>query len=143
MLFLEKVKGDRVMNKYIDENTSNKMMSFEAKKIYLKRYQRTRSKIDRLQSRIDDLKTDDLSDDDCIFLSETKERIKAIEKDSQVIRKEIYATIDKLDNYHEIEVLEMFFIFNYDFERIAEEKCYSIRHVIRTYSRAIRNLELL
>ena len=120
-----------------------KTMSFEAKKTYLKRYQRTRSKIDRLQLRIDDLLSDQLTSDDTILLSETKERIEAIEQDSNQIRKEIYTVIDRLDNYHEIEVLEMFFIFNYDFERIADEKCYSIRHVIRTYSRAIRNLELL
>ena len=131
------------MSKNNGEIKALKSMSFEAKKTYLKRYQRTRSKIDRLQLRIDDLLSDQLTSDDTILLSETKERIEAIEQDSNQIRKEIYTVIDRLDNYHEIEVLEMFFIFNYNFERIADEKCYSIRHVIRTYSRAIRNLELL
>lgn len=118
------------------------MMSFEAKKMYLKRYQRTRAKIDRLHDRISDLKRDDLVSDNEIILIETQERIAAIEASSQLIRKQIYSAIDKLDNYHEIEVLEMFFIFNYDFDRIAQEKSYSTRHVIRTYSRAIRNLEI-
>lgn len=131
------------MSKNKGEIKALKSMSFEAKKTYLKRYQRTRSKIDRLQLRIDDLLSDQLTSDDNILLSETRERIEAIEQDSNQIRKEIYTVIDRLDNYHEIEVLEMFFIFNYNFERIADEKCYSIRHVIRTYSRAIRNLELL
>lgn len=131
------------MSKNNGEIKALKSMSFEAKKAYLKRYQRTRSKIDRLQLRIDDLLSDQLTSDDTILLSETRDRIEAIEQDSNQIRKEIYTVIDRLDNYHEIEVLEMFFIFNYNFERIADEKCYSIRHVIRTYSRAIRNLELL
>ena len=131
------------MSKNNDNNISKKTMSFDAKKTYLKRYQRTRSKIDRLQVRFDDLNKDKISSEDSIFLTETQDRIKAIEQDSVKIRKEIYAVIDKLDNYHEIEVLEMFFIFDYDFEKIADEKCYSIRHVIRTYSRAIRNLEIL
>lgn len=131
------------MSKNNDSIITKKTMSFDAKKTYLKRYQRIRSKIDRLQVRFDDLNKDKISSEDSIFLTETQDRIKAIEQDSVKIRKEIYAVIDKLDNYHEIEVLEMFFIFDYDFEKIADEKCYSIRHVIRTYSRAIRNLEIL
>lgn len=119
--------------------------NFEHNKKYLNRYKKTLQKIERLEKRLEDIENRveiDTKVDNDIVLKETIYRIERLKKHSQEIRIEIYNEIDKLEDFKEVKILESFFIFCKDFETIAEEQCYSVRHVIRTYSRAIRRLDL-
>ena len=118
------------------ENKQSKSMQFEAKKTYLKRYTKMRVKIDRLSERLGDLD----SSVDKVLYDETTRRISAMQHDAQMVRTEILSVIDALEIYNELEVIEMYFIDNMTFEEIADEKCYSVRHVIRLYSGGINKL---
>lgn len=100
-------------------------------------------KIERLNDRLNDLNAlSTLDETDTLIRNETIYRIEELKKQSKNIRIEIYDALDQLDNYNEVEILEMFFIFDYDFDTIAEETAYSVRHVIRAYSSGIRKIEL-
>jgi hypothetical protein len=69
---------------------------------------------------------------------ETEERIKRLEEKGKIIRAEILAKIDDLDNVRYSEILEAFCIDCKSFDEIADDIGYSERRVIAIYSEAIK-----
>jgi len=132
---------------------------FHRKKKFLKRYQRILKKIERLDEKIGEIESqltsvqsqritdmprggqpvsaaELISDRD-----ETRIRKAALLEQAKEIRMEIYMALDTLEDYREVEVLELFFIYCMGLEEISDKMGYTIRHTIRFYSSAIRNLD--
>lgn len=130
----------------------------ERKKKFLKRYRKTIAQINRLEYkaknlniRMTSLKSPGFSDmprggtpityeDLVIEKSEIEDRIKRLKVKAKKIKPEITDLIDELDNTRYAEVLEAFLIECKDFNTIAEENNYSVRHVERLYGDAIRSM---
>lgn len=126
------------------------------KKKFLKRYKRMTAIINRLEeklARVDErmykIKSPNFSsepkggtpvtmEDLLSEKMELEERINRLIKKSRVIRQEILDKIDELDDVRYGEVLEAFFIECKDFQQIADDTGYTVRHVIRLYSEGIR-----
>ena len=73
---------------------------------------------------------------------ELEERIERLKGKSKNLKHEILEEIDTLEDPRYCEVLESFFIDNKTLENIAEDGGYTIRHVYRLYSEAIKVLAL-
>lgn len=73
---------------------------------------------------------------------ELENRIDRITSKGKKIRAEIIEKLDELEDYRQVEVLELFFIDCMDFDEIAEFTGYTKRHVIKMYSSAIRSISL-
>ena len=132
--------------------------NLEQKKRYLKSYRRNRSCLERLEeklagldARIYGLKSPMLSDmpkggkgidrEDLINDKlELQERINRLNRKGRKLKSEILDLIDELEDVRYIEVLEEFLIDCKSFRDIAEDNCYTERHVIRLYSEAMREL---
>lgn len=122
---------------------TKKNSDFEKKKRYLKKYSWTLKKIERLEMRKSELLGhDNLSDHDKIMLNDLEYRLASLRLDAENQKLDIYDWIDKLDNYLEMEVLEMFFIHDLDFKTIADRLNYSERQVIRFYVNGVNQLEI-
>lgn len=130
------------------------------KKRFLKRYLKSKKRIERLENKLAEIDerlytisgkiiTDMPSggtpltlDDLLIQKEETAERINRFVLESRTIRCEICDELDTLDDSKHAEILELFFITGESFQGIAEQTNYTERHVIRLYSDAIRLLAL-
>lgn len=130
------------------------------KKYFLKRYRKNRSlivrlkcKVENLDERITGIRSPGFSDmprggtpitkEDMIAEKcEIEERIKRLEAKGKKLKVEILEKIDELEEPQYAEVLESFFIDCKDLGDIAEENCYSIRHTIRLYSKAIKAISV-
>lgn len=122
---------------------TKKNSDFEKKKRYLKKYSWTLKKIERLEMRKSELLGhDNLSDHDKIMLNDLEYRLASLRLDAENQKLDIYDWIDKLDNYLEMEVLEMFFIHDLDFKTIGDKLNYSERQVIRFYVNGVNQLEI-
>lgn len=134
--------------------------NIEQKKKYLKRYKRMTAVISRLEdklARLDDrlykIKSPNFSGEPRggthasmeELLSdkiELEKRINHLVKKSKGIRSEILEKIDELDDPRYAEILEAFFIDCKDFNTIADETGYTLRHVMRLYAEALRLISL-
>lgn len=129
--------------------------SYNQQKIYLKRYRKNILLIDRLEeklARLDDrifkIKSATFGDQPKGGIPISLDELLADKEDLNIrinkllvrgrkYKKEIEQQIDSLEDVRYAEILEMFFIELKDFEIIADELGYTIRHVIRLYSEAI------
>ena len=127
------------------------------KKRYLKKYRKNRALVHRLEdklARLDDrlykIKSPNMSGmvggspvsqiDLISDKAELEQRINKLKLRGKEIREEIVAEIDELEDSRYAAILEAFFIDCKEFEEIAEETGYTIRHVIRLYSEGIKLL---
>lgn len=127
------------------------------KKRYLKKYRKNRALVHRLEdklARLDDrlykIKSPNMSGmvggspvsqiDLISDKAELEQRINKLNLRGKEIREEIVAEIDELEDSRYAAILEAFFIDCKEFEEIAEETGYTIRHVIRLYSEGIKLL---
>ena len=127
------------------------------KKRYLKKYRKNRALVHRLEdklARLDDrlykIKSPNMSGmvggspisqiDLISDKAELEQRINKLNLRGKEIREEIIAEIDELEDTRYAAILEAFFIDCKEFEEIAEETGYTIRHVIRLYSEGIKLL---
>lgn len=139
---------------------SKKVYQYEDVKKYLRRYKKNQAiiahyeeKLAKLDDRLYAVKspnmtgevrggspisTTELISDKMDLL----ERINKLVMRGRTYKAEIMECLDQLDDVKEIEVLEMFFIEMKDFETIAEETGYSLRHTIRLYSTGISKIKL-
>ena len=135
--------------------TDSSIQDLEQKKQFLKRYKKNLALIDRLKDKVESLdarsksiRSPSLSDmprggtpityEDLIAeKDETIRRIERLTRKGRVYREEILDVIDELEDSRYAEVLEAFCIECKDFDTIAEENCYSVRHVERLYYEAI------
>lgn len=131
------------------------VQEIERKKKYLKRYKknialiaRLKDKLTVLDQRIYSLKSPSYSGmprggepvDTVDLISDKREledRIERLTRRGHDLKTEILDCIDELDDPRYAEVLESFFIDCKDFDEIAEESGYTLRHVIRLYSEGI------
>jgi len=132
----------------------------ERKKKYLKRYRKNRMLVDRLKEKRDSLdgrivglRSPGLSDmprggtpvskEDLIAEKlEVEARILRLEDKGRQYKDEILEKIDELDDPRYAEVLESFFVRCKEFGEIAEDNNYTVRHVIRLYSEAIKTMSV-
>ena len=139
----------------MDEKT---IREIERKKKYLKRYRkniklvvRLTEKLSVLNERLYAMKTPILSDmprggvpvtiDDLLSdKQDLEKRIKKLKSRGKKAKAEII-DFDSLDDPRYAEILEAFFIDCKNFEEIAEENCYTVRHVVRLYSEALIEIE--
>ena len=129
----------------------------QIKKRYLKKYRKNRALVHRLEdklARLDDrlykIKSPNMSGmvggspvsqiDLISDKAELEQRINKLNLRGKEIREEIVAEIDELEDSRYAAILEAFFIDCKEFEEIAEETGYTIRHVIRLYSEGIKLL---
>jgi hypothetical protein len=71
-----------------------------------------------------------------------EQRIERLNVKGQALRSELLDLIDNLDDPRYAEILERFFIDREDFDTIANETGYTVRHVIRLYSEGILSMSL-
>ena len=132
------------------------IQDIEFKKRYLKRYRKNRALISRLQNkiinlddRIKSIRSPGFSDMPRGGTPITKEdltaekvdierRIERLELKGGNIKNDIIDIIDELEDPRYAEILESFLIDCKDFGDIAEDNGYSVRHVERLYSEAIK-----
>lgn len=133
----------------------NNNQLLEYKKKYLKRYRknlalinRLKLKLELLNERIGSARAPSLSDmprggvpiTDADLIAdriELEERISRLEIKSNRLKAEILEVIDDLDDPRYAEILELFYIECMDFDQIAKECHYTIRHIIRLYHESI------
>lgn len=141
-------------------NENIELIEFNKRKKYLKRYRKVLTKIDRLQSKLEDLnermykiKSPNFSGMPkggtpptlAEMLSDKEELESRIEKQiqkSKIIKKEILSVIDDLENDLQSEVLEGFFIEGRTLEDIAEDQGYTVRYIAKVYSVGITNIDM-
>lgn len=127
----------------------------ERKKRFLKRYRKNQSCIEQLRERIKDLDdriktvrspnysgmprggTPVTSVDLLAEKDELERRLKNRLEKSDNYKREIHDEIDTLDDPTQVDILEKYFIDCMEFEDIADELGYNMRHVTRLYARAI------
>ena len=132
----------------------------ELKKRFLKRYKKNLALIERLKSKVavlDDrrktIRSPKLSDmprggvpvtaeDLLAEQSEIEDRIKRLECKSKRLKSEILNKIDEVEDYRYAEILEAYFIECKDFDSIADDMNYNIRHIMRLYTEAVNAIEL-
>lgn len=132
----------------------------DRKKRYLKRYKknielinRLREKVAVIDERMTSVKSPNLSgmprggdpvtvEDLIAEKSEIEERIDRLKSKTRKLRLEALEKIDEIEDARYAEILESFFIDCKDFESIAEETGYTVRHVIRLYSEAINIISI-
>ena len=130
------------------------------KKRSLRRYQKNKSCITRLEEKLYDLElrlssprspnmsgmprggtpvtTSDLIADKM----ELEERISRLKEKGKILKRDILAEIDTLEDSRYCEILEAYFIDGYTLSEIAEDNGYTDRHIYRLYSEAITILAL-
>lgn len=136
------------------------IQELDKKKRYLKRYKKNKALIERLTIKLEDINdrlykvkspnysgmprggtpittADILSDK-----KDLEDRIARLKIKGRTFKSEILDKIDELDDTRYAEILESFFIECKEFEDIAEEQGYTVRHVIRIYSEAINSMSL-
>lgn len=136
------------------------IQELDKKKRYLKRYKKNKALIERLTIKLEDIndrlykvKSPNYSGmprggtpiDTADILSDKKDledRIARLKIKGRTFKSEILDKIDELDDTRYAEILESFFIDCKEFEDIAEEQGYTVRHVIRIYSEAINSMSL-
>lgn len=134
------------------------LLETERKKRYLKRYRKNTALLDRLNRKLEDLnqriytlRSPSLSgmprggepvtvSDLIADKADLEERIDKLTNKGKNIKREILNQIDDLDDVRYVEILELFFIDCMDFDEIAEETGYNVRHVIRLYSEGISKI---
>lgn len=139
-------------------STENELIEY--KKKYLKRYKKNLSLINRLKlkleflnERIGSAKVPTLSDvprggvpiTDADLISdriELEERISRLEIKSNRLKQETLEVIDELDDPRYAEILESFFVDCKEFDQIAKECHYTVRHVIRLYHEGIERCKI-
>lgn len=132
----------------------------EATKRYLRRYKKTKLIIDhyeeklaKLDDRLYHIKSPNMSGEvrggtpisQTELISDKMELLNSINKlveRAREYKSDIRKCLDQLDDVKEIQVLELFFIDCKDFEDIADETGYSLRHVIRLYCKAISKIDV-
>lgn len=122
-----------------------RLMSFDDKKRYLKRYSKMFDKFTSLSARLSTLENERAESNDprCIMMiNDTEIRLKRLYVVHLNLRHDTYEVIDQLDDSREIEVLEQFFIFGKTLVEIANEMGYSERHIIRIYKSGINGLKI-
>lgn len=140
--------------------TDLEIQDIENKKRYMKRYRKNLALIDRLKykvlildERITGIKSPTYSDmprggtpitkEDMIAeKDEIETRIKRLEDKGRIFKSEILDKIDELDDPRHAEILESFLIECKDFGDIAEDNNYTVRHVERLYSDAIKSISI-
>lgn len=134
------------------------IQEIERKKKFMKRYKKNKALIERLENklalledRITSAKSPNYSGmprggtpvttaeliSDKIELEERIRRLKAKGKN---LKREVLDEIDRLDDVRYATVLEGFFVEGYTLEDIADNEGYTLRHVFRLYSEAIKYL---
>lgn len=143
-----------------DVMTADMVNELDRRKRILKRYKRNAAMIDRLAEKLEELnnkiyslnspslsdmprggepvQVEDLIADKLIL----EQRIERLKVKGQALRSELMDLIDNLDDPRYAEILERFFIDREDFETIANETGYTVRHVIRLYSEGILSMSL-
>lgn len=134
------------------------LSKYESQKRYLKRYRKNRLLIERLEDKLAKLderlfKIKSVSfgetvrggipvtmDDLLADKDDLSRRINKLLIKGRKYRTEIVDAIDELDDAQSAEILEMFFVDCKDFDIIADELGYSVRHVTRIYNEAINEL---
>lgn len=143
----------------MDEKTTQDIETLKAKKKRsLKRYRKNNECIKRLENklallndRITGLKSPNLSgmprggvpvslDDLLSDKNDLQDRIKRLKAKGRALKSAIYEEIDSLEDPRYCEILEAFFVDCLSFGEIAEELCYTERHVISLYTEAITTL---
>ena len=132
----------------------------EVKKRYLRQYRKNRALVNRLKSkiinldeRITSLRSPTLSDmprggtpitnsDLIAEKDELVERLNRLEDKGKKIKAELLDKIDDLDDPRYAEVLESYFIDCKTLEDIADENNYTMRHIVRLYSNAIKSIDI-
>ncbi len=136
------------------------IQEIERKKKFMKRYKKNKALIERLENKLALLEdritsakspnysgmprggtpvtTAELISDKI----ELEERIRRLKDKGETLRSEVLAEIDRLDDVRYAIVLEGFFINGYSFEDIADNEGYTLRHVFRLYSEAIKFLTM-
>lgn len=132
----------------------------EQKKRFLRRYKKNLSNIARLKNkvvvldeRIKSIRSPKLSDmprggtpvtgEDLIAeKDEIERRILRLEAKSRNLKYEILDRIDEIEDSRYAEILEAYFIEGKDFDTIAEDMCYNIRHIMRLYAEAVNAIEV-
>ena len=140
--------------------TADMVNELDRRKRILKRYKRNAAMIDRLSEKLEELnnriyslrspglsdmprsgepiRVEDLIADKLIL----EQRIERLNVKGQALRSELLDLIDNLDDPRYAEILERFFIDREDFDTIANETGYTVRHVIRLYSEGILSMSL-
>lgn len=132
----------------------------EDKKRYLRQYRKNRALVNRLKNKIKNLdermtslRSPTLSDmprggtpitneDLLAEKDELIERLNRLEDKGRKIKSELLDKIDDLDDPRYAEVLESYFIDCKTLETIADENSYTMRHIVRLYSDAIKSMTL-
>lgn len=132
----------------------------DQKKKFLRRYKknllniaRLKNKVAILDERAKNIRSPKLSDmprggtpvttgDLIAEKDEIERRIIRLEEKSKNLKREILDKIDEVEDYRYAEILEAYFIECKDFETIAEDMCYNLRHIMRLYTEAVNSIEL-
>ena len=140
--------------------TDLEILEIDRKKIYLKRYRKNIALINRLKNKITDLddrlynlsapKLSDMprggtpvTEADLIAeKDEIERRIIRLKDKSKNLKREILDKIDEVEDCRYAEILEAYFIECKDFETIAEDMCYNLRHIMRLYAEGVNAIEL-
>lgn len=136
--------------------TDIEIQDTELKKRYLKRYRKNRALINRLKLKIANLDdrmksirspgfsdmprggTPITKEDITAEKVDIERRIQRLEAKGKIIKTEILDIIDEVEDPRYAEILESFLIDCKDFEDIAEDCGYSVRHIERLYRDSIR-----
>lgn len=131
---------------------------FQKKKRWLSRYRYRQRSIKRLENRLyemdlalDGLKASNLTgmpsgglsytlNDQFAKKEELENRINRMLTSARQLRIEICNVLDQLDNEHESELLELYFIEDHSFVNIATDTAYSYRQVMRLYRSGMNNI---
>lgn len=134
---------------------------FQKKKRYLARYRKKKRLISRLEDKLFEmdasfhsLKGTALSptktsggvaktiDDRYSQIEDLESRINRLLSVSRKLRVEIYNILDKLEDEHENEVLELYFIEDKSILDISTQTNYSYRYVMKLYSNGVQHVEI-
>lgn len=139
---------------------NSQIQQIEKKKRSLKRYKKNLSCIERLEAKLDlvsermtSVKSPNFScmprggtpvttADLVCEKMELEERIERLKDKGKILRREILAEIDTLEDPRQAEVLEAFFIGGQSMEEISDDTTWNVRHVYRLYSEGVTILAL-
>lgn len=139
---------------------NSQIQQIEKKKRSLKRYKKNLSCIERLEAKLDlvsermtSVKSPNFSGmprggtpvttaDLVCEKMELEERIERLKDKGKILRREILAEIDTLEDPRQAEVLEAFFIGGQSMEEISDDTTWNVRHVYRLYSEGVTILAL-
>ena len=134
---------------------NQKRSAIEKKKRALKRYKKISERISQLEERLESLSekitsvrspnlsgmprgSKPISIADVISdKKELEERIERLKNKKGVLKREIIAEIDSLEDPRYCEILEAFFIDLKTMDDIADEQGYTVRHTYRLYTKCV------